>query len=333
MSKDFKGSILVTGGAGYIGSHTCKKLFEAGYSPVVIDNLIYGHKEFVKWGPLYQGEISDSDLLNKVINTHQIQSAIHFAAFAYVGESVSNPEKYYKNNLENGLLFLNTLIKNKVNKLVFSSSCATYGEISTNPINEKTQTNPINPYGKSKRMFEQILQDYQIAFNLSSVALRYFNAAGADKELEIGEDHQPETHLIPLAIKAAYDPDYTLTVFGNDYKTNDGTCIRDFVHVSDLANAHTLAIQKIENTSSDFRIYNLGTGKGTSVKEIINTVEKITNKKVKIKFGERRAGDPDKLIASNEQAKLELGWDLNNSSIENIIETACRFYQKRFLKN
>lgn len=323
--------ILVAGGAGYIGSHACKNLFQNGYEPVVLDNLVYGHPWALKWGKFYQGNIADKNLVEKIVSENNIESVIHFAAYAYVGESVSYPQKYYENNLENGIRFLDQLVKSGVKNLVFSSTCATYGIPSVTPITEETPQNPINPYGKTKHMFEQILGDYRTAYGLNAIALRYFNAAGADNELEIGEDHQPETHLIPLAIRAAYDPDFQLTVYGTDYPTKDGTCIRDYIHVSDLADAHRLAIQKLERQTAAgyFDFFNLGTGNGFSVKEIITAIEEVSNKKVKIQYGARRPGDPPILVASNSKARSELGWQDKHSALQNIIHTACQWYLKK----
>lgn len=322
-------TVLVTGGAGYIGSHTCKALHQAGYCPVTVDNLISGHEWAVKWGPFHRADVRETQRLTEIMKNENVMAVIHFAAFAYVGESVSDPLKYYDNNLSGTLSLLKAMQSAQVNKIIFSSTCATYGTPETTTIHEETPQVPVNPYGRSKLMIEQVLKDMSYAYGLQSVSLRYFNAAGADSDLEIGEDHKPETHLIPLAIQAAYRPENTLTIFGEDYPTFDGTCVRDYIHVSDLADAHVRALSL--SASPLWRAYNLGGGCGYSVREVVTEVEKITGRVVKIKLGERRPGDPPQLVAGVGRAKEDLGWEPTRSSLENILKTAVRWHEKHFI--
>jgi len=319
--------ILVTGGAGYIGSHACKALANAGYTPVAYDNLVYGHKKHVKWGPLEIGDINDSSRLEEVFKKYEPKAVMHFAAYAYVGESVTDPEKYYLNNVSGTLTLLKTMRLFKVDKFIFSSTCATYGNPSVLPIPESHPQNPINPYGKTKLIIEEILNDYHKAFGLRSISLRYFNAAGADPDCEIGELHRPETHLIPLTLNATFDN--SITIFGNDYQTKDGTCIRDYIHVTDLANAHVQALKSLQAGSSTTS-YNLGNAHGFSILEIISTVEKVTGRKVSFKIGPRRAGDPPILIGDASSAMLSLNWKPNYSDINTIIATAWNWHRKVF---
>ena len=323
-------NVLVTGGGGYIGSHTCKALSEEGFNPIVIDNLHYGHEWAVKWGVLIKGDFSDRDLLLEIFNTYKPIAVLHFAAFAYVGESVKNPNKYYKNNVSGSLNLLDVMNECSIKNIIFSSTCATYGIPKNIPISESEIQKPINPYGSSKLMIETIIKDFSLAYGLKYIILRYFNAAGADAKGEIGEDHDPETHLIPLTFRALDEPKKKLTIFGNDYKTADGTCIRDYIHVSDLANAHVLALMRLLN-NKESSIYNLGNGKGYSVLEIINSVEKISNKRVFYEFGKRREGDPDVLIASAEKALNELKWCPKYSQIDEIIKTVWEWEKKRII--
>ena len=323
-------NVLVTGGAGYIGSHVCKSLKIKGYTPIVVDNLIYGHESAVKWGDFVKGDLLDKKFLDELFIKYDFSSVIHLAAFAYVGESVQDPAKYYNNNIIGAINLMNTMLENNVKKLIFSSTCSTYGSPKNIPIDELHTQIPINPYGYSKLVVETILKDYSRAYNFQYVVLRYFNAAGADPENEIGESHEPETHLIPLVIKAALDRKYTLKVFGDDYETNDGTAIRDYVHVSDLADAHTLGLSKIETSKESYE-FNLGTGTGLSVMEIIKGVELVIKKKVKYKIMERREGDPPILIADSSYANKILGWSTNYSSPRNIIETAFNWHTKNKL--
>ncbi len=319
--------ILVTGGAGYIGSHTCKYLAKQGLTPVTFDNLVYGHEHAVKWGPFIKGDLHDTQLLTETLKAHKIEGVIHFAAYAYVGESVTQPEKYYRNNVAGTLSLLNAMIAANVLKIVFSSTCATYGIPEKTPIDESFPQNPINPYGQTKLIVEHILQDYAKAYGLKSVALRYFNAAGADPECEIGEDHNPETHVIPLALESALTGK-EFCVNGTDYPTPDGTCLRDYIHVNDLASAHLKALQNIENLGP-FEAINLGVGKAYSVKEVIQSVEAISKKKMNVKFIERRPGDPATLVANASKAKQLLDWEPQFKKLDEIIETAYNWELKK----
>lgn len=322
--------ILVTGGAGYIGSHTCKLLSQRGFTPVIVDNLVYGHEWAVKWGPLYRGELSDREFLRSVFQKHKIQAVLHFAAYAYVGESVKDPLKYYTNNVAGSLSLMSAAVEAGIPRFVFSSTCATYGEPERMPIAETTPQNPVNPYGASKLMIERALKDLSAAAPLQVVALRYFNACGADADGEIGEHHDPETHLIPLALEAAHGK-RELTVFGTDYPTPDGTCIRDYIHVTDLAEAHVMAMDWMtRNTSAQFEVFNLGTGQGVSVRELIDTVARVTGRQVPAKMGARRAGDPPVLVATAAKAKELMGWEPRHSGLENIVRTADNWYRKHF---
>ncbi|MFW5887544.1 MAG: UDP-glucose 4-epimerase GalE [Bacteriovoracia bacterium] len=325
-------SILVTGGAGYIGSHTVKLLNEQGYEPVVLDNLIYGHAEIVQnvlHTSLIVGDISDKDLVKKVIDQFDIEAVMHFSAFAYVGESVQNPSKYYHNNVNGTLNLLDTMVECGVKKFIFSSTCATYGMVEQVPIKEDHPQNPINPYGKSKLMVEQILKDYDLAYNLKSVCFRYFNAAGADPSGKLGEKHNPETHLIPLVLDVALERRDEIKIFGDDYDTPDGTCIRDYIHVFDLAQAHILGLEYLnEKNYSD--AFNLGNGKGYSVKEVIQTAQKVTGRPIKIEIANRRAGDPPKLIGSAEKAQKILKWKTKYSDLDLIIDHAWKWHRQEF---
>ena len=319
--------ILVTGGAGYIGSHACKALACAGYSPVVYDNLVYGHHAAVKWGPLEQGDLLDSARLDEVIKLYQPRAVMHFAAYAYVGESVSDPGKYYVNNVTGSLSLLQAMVRHGIDKMVFSSTCATYGNPLHEAIGEAHPQTPINPYGQSKLMVETMLGDFGRAHKLRSMSLRYFNAAGADSAGDIGEDHTPETHLVPLALEAAAGKRGPLTVFGNDYATPDGTCIRDYIHVTDLAQAHVKALQALEQGASSGN-YNLGTGAGCSVKEMIEAIEQVTGMPVPHVFGERREGDPPRLVADARLFQREFGWQPSHSDLPTIIQTAWHWLNR-----
>ena len=314
-------TILVAGGAGYIGSHTQKYLLNNNYNVVVVDNLVYGHKEAVLTENFEQVDLADKEALDKVFKKYKIDAVIHFAAYTYVGESVTSPKKYYHNNVVNTLNLLDAMIENNVKNIVFSSTCATYGNPQYTPIDEKHPQSPINPYGKTKLMMEQIMADYETAYGLKYVALRYFNAAGCDAQGQLGESHDPETHLIPLVLKAIKGEIPQINVFGTDYETPDGTCIRDYIHVEDLADAHMLAVEKLFSGEKSYCI-NLGTGIGTSVKEIIKAAEEVTGKSVPLVYGERRVGDPAKLYASNQMSKDVLGWNPKYTDINKIIETA-----------
>lgn len=319
-------NILLTGGAGYIGSHTAYELSKNGYNVIILDNFTEGHREFVEDCKVYETDLCDIDGIRKVFAENKIDAVIHFAAYAYVDESVHNPEKYYFNNVANTLNLLKVMRDNSCNKIVFSSTCATYGNPEYTPIDENHRQNPINPYGQTKLTIEKILADYDKAYGLKYFALRYFNAAGASNEKLIGEWHNPETHLIPLVLKTLTGERENITVFGTDYNTPDGTCIRDYIHVDDLACAHRLAVQQLLN-GSDSECLNLGTGLGSSVKEIITSAERVTGRKVPVVMGERREGDPDILCASNKKAKTVLGWELKYTNLDDIIKTAWTWEQ------
>jgi len=318
--------ILVTGGAGYIGSHTNKQLSHKGHETIVFDNLIYGHESAVKWGQFVLGDLSDINQLRLTFKQYEITAVIHFAAYAYVGESVEEPEKYYFNNVSNTLNLLKVMREFNVDKIIFSSTCATYGEPIESPITEKHPQSPINPYGQSKLMIEKILSDYSNAYNLKYVALRYFNAAGADISADIGEDHDPETHLIPLVLDAAIGKRKDIKIFGTDYETGDGTAIRDYIHVSDLADAHVLSLEYLES-GGDSNVFNLGNGNGYSVKEVIDMARQITQKKINSVEVERRPGDPDILVGSSEKAKKVLGWEPKHFKLKTIIESAWNWHK------
>ena len=319
-------SILVCGGAGYIGSHINKLLSKKGYDTIVYDSLIYGHKEAVKWGKLIVADLADTQMLDKVFSENNIEAVFHFAAFAYVGESVEEPAKYYINNVCNTINLLEAMRKHGCNKIIFSSTCATYGVPESIPITEDMPQNPINPYGATKLMVERIFKDYSKAYGLKYAALRYFNAAGADPDCEIGENHNPETHIIPLVLDAAYGKREDIKVFGTDYPTRDGTCIRDYIHVSDLADAHLLALEYLNNGGeSDF--FNLGNENGTSVLEVIDSVKKITGRDFKVTFADRRAGDPPALVGSAEKARRVLGWKPAFADIDTIVSHADNWFK------
>jgi UDP-glucose 4-epimerase len=325
-----KKNILVTGGAGYIGSQTVLALNEAGYNTIIFDNLVYGHKSVVPSDSTFvQGDLDKPEEIDAVFKHHSIDGVIHFAAYAYVGESVTNPRKYYQNNIVGTLNLLNAMIENNVKSIVFSSTCATYGLPETVPITEQEKQKPINPYGYTKLVVEQMLKDYNAAYKLNSVALRYFNACGADSKLRTGEDHNPETHLIPLVLQTALGQRDSIKVFGNDYNTPDGTCIRDYIHTMDLASAHITALEKLMNGELSCEQINLGTGNGLSVLEIIQGAEKVTGKPIKTIIEGRRAGDPDRLVADNTKARTVLGWQAKYSDLENILNTAWQWELKK----
>jgi len=319
-------NILVVGGAGYIGSHMCKRLAESGFKPIVLDSLVRGHRQAVKWGPLYQGSASDSSLLARIFSDHHISAVMHFAAFAYVGESVQNPAAYYRNNVSETVCLLDAMIEYEVRRFIFSSTCAVYGEPIELPIAEDHPLHPVNPYGRSKRMVEEVLADYRSAYGLNYISLRYFNAAGADPEGEIGEDHRPETHLIPLIFEVALKKREAVGIFGNDYPTEDGTCVRDYIHVEDLSRAHLIALNRLFSSDSG-GVYNLGNGTGYSVKEVIEAARRITKKPIAADVSVRRAGDPGVLVASSRKAKTELGWEPLFPDLASILETAWRWHQ------
>ncbi len=321
-------AILVCGGAGYIGSHVNKMLSRMGYETVVFDNLVYGHREAVKWGTFVKGDLKNPDEIEAVFEKYPIEAVMHFAAYAYVGESVTDPEKYYFNNVACTLNLLHAMRKHDCDKIIFSSTCATYGEPEKVPITEDMPQRPINPYGATKLMVERIFKDYSVAYGLKAVALRYFNAAGAAPEGEIGEDHTPETHLIPLVLDAASGKRPDVKVFGTDYPTRDGGCIRDYIHVEDLASAHVLALKYLEKGGeTDF--FNLGNEKGTSVLEVIQAVRKVTGKDFTVTLTDRRAGDPAALVGSSEKAKKVLGWEPKYADIETIVRHAWEWHRRK----
>lgn len=320
-------NVLVTGGAGYIGSHACKALAREGFVPVAYDNLVHGHRSAVKWGPLVEGDLEDSELLVDVMERHDVRAVMHFAAYAYVGESMQAPGKYFKNNVSNAISLLEAMRSAGVEPIVFSSTCATYGLPSTLPIEETHPQSPVNPYGESKRFVERALHWYRRAHGLRSVALRYFNAAGADPDGDIGEDHDPETHLIPLAIEAAMGRRSGIDVYGTDYPTPDGTAIRDYIHVTDIADAHVRALRYLIDGGEELQL-NLGTGRGYSVREVVESVGRYAGRAVVIRECPRRAGDPPVLIAEPARARQLLAWEPRHSELERIVETAWRWHEQ-----
>jgi len=317
--------ILVTGGAGYIGSHAVRLFLERGHDVWVYDNLVYGHREAVPADRLVVGDLNEINRIDHLLMEKRIDACVHFAAFTYVGESVTNPAKYYQNNLVNTLNLMECLRRHKVARFVFSSTAATYGMPEKMPITEDTPQKPINPYGASKLAVEHALVDYAHAYQWGFAALRYFNASGAHASGEIGEDHSPETHLIPLIIQAAMGKRPHIEIFGTDYPTPDGTCVRDYIHVDDLAEAHLLALEKLQPGQAMH--YNLGIGRGYSVREVITAVEAVTGKKVPVKEGPRRAGDPPELVASSDKIQKELGWKPRYTDIKAIVETAWNWHR------
>lgn len=318
-------TVLVTGGAGFIGSHVCKALAAAGFRPVAVDNLSMGHHDAVRWGPLERADIADTVALGRIIATHRPVAAIHLAAHAYVGESVAEPQKYYLNNVAGTLSLLNALLSARIRHFVFSSTCATYGNPVSALIDESHPQNPINPYGQSKLMVETILRDYARRYDLAAVMLRYFNAAGADPDGELGENHDPETHAIPLVIKAALGQAGVFSVYGDDYPTPDGTAVRDYIHVSDLADAHVRALGYLLRGGATVAL-NLGTGRGHSLREIIAATEKVTGRPVPHRMAPRREGDPASLVASPALARDVLGWEARHSELDTMIQHAARWF-------
>ena len=317
--------ILVTGGAGYIGSHTVRVLLARGHDVWVYDNLSCGHRAAVAADRLIVGDLSDAALLDHTLLIHRIEAVVHFAAFTYVGESVTHPAKYYRNNVVNTLALFEGMRRLGINRVVFSSTAATYGTPDTIPLTEATPQQPINPYGRTKLMVEQAMADYGAAYGWGVTALRYFNASGAAADGTIGEDHDPETHLIPLVIAAAVGRRPHIEVFGTDYPTPDGTCIRDYIHVEDLAAAHALALERMR--PGEAQAYNLGIGRGYSVREVIRTVEAVTGRKVPVKEGPRRPGDPPELVASPAKAMKDLDWKPAYLDLEQIVATAWNWHR------
>jgi UDP-glucose-4-epimerase GalE len=321
--------VLITGGAGYIGSHTAKALARVGIEPVVYDNLSAGHRWAVKWGPLVEADLSDRLALRRTIQQYDITAAIHLAAHAYVGESIFEPRRYFENNVTNTLNLLDAFLDTGVGRVVFSSSCAVYGIPNAIPIREDHLKLPISPYGESKLFIERVLEWYGGAYDFRWAALRYFNAAGADPEQELGEFHDPETHLLPLVIEAAIGKRECIELFGADYPTADGTAIRDYIHVSDIAEAHVIALQKLFSGAESFST-NIGTGRGFSGREIVAAVEGVVGAKINVKLSPRRAGDPPVLVADPTRAESLLQWRPRHSSLENIVNTACRWHSRTF---
>jgi len=320
-----KKAVLVTGGAGYIGSHTCKALAQRGFTPVTLDNLVYGQRESVRWGPLIEGDIADTALVEQTLRTHRIDSIVHFAAFAYVGESMKQPEKYFENNVVKTLRLLNAALTTGVHTLVFSSTCAVYGVPRVIPIREDQPKRPVNPYGETKLFIERALHWLGTAHGLRWAALRYFNAAGADPDGELGEVHDPETHLIPLVMQAALGERSAVEVYGTDYPTPDGTAIRDYIHVTDLAEAHVRALEHLLERGENLQL-NLGTGKGSSVRDVIAAVERCADRPVPFRDASRRAGDPSILVADPARAQKILDWSPCHSRLRQIVETAWRWH-------
>ncbi len=325
MSK----TILVTGGAGYIGAHACQRLAQARYRPVVLDNFSNGHRAFVKWGPLEALDLTDPVALDAAFERHHPVAILHFAGSALVGESALNPGKYYRNNVGCAVNLLEAMVKHGVREIVFSSTCATYGMPVRLPLDEEHPQNPINTYGRSKLMVEQILRDYESAHGIRHAILRYFNAAGADPKGEIGEDHNPETHLIPVALDVAMGRRESLSIFGSDYDTPDGSCVRDYIHVADLAEAHLRALEVLDRDGKSLEV-NLGVGRGYSVREVVDSVERITGRKIKIINEPRRAGDPPTLVSDPRKAEQLLGFRPAFIELDKIIADAWRWHEKRF---
>jgi len=329
--SQIKQSILVTGGAGYIGSHAVQALQNAGYEAIVLDNLVYGHREFVEQAlgaKLIVGDISDRALLDEVFATHEITAVMHFAAYAYVGESVSDPAKYYRNNVVGTLTLLEAMLAASVKTIVFSSTCATYGVPQSVPVTEDQPQNPINPYGRTKLMVEKILADFDKAYGLRSICFRYFNAAGADPAGLLGEDHSPETHILPLVLLTALGKRESFSILGTDYPTPDGTCIRDFIHVADLAQAHVLGLEQLLKVGES-DVFNLGNGNGFSVREVIETAKLVTGQPIKVTEGDRRPGDPPILVGSGEKARRILGWQPQYADLKEILLHSWNWHQQR----
>lgn len=321
-------AVLVTGGAGYIGSHNVKYLIAKGYQVVVMDDLSGGFADAVPGAVFIRGNIGDAALLDRVLSEHAVDAVLNFASFIQVGESVQQPSKYYLNNVGNTLVLLDAMVRHNVRRLVFSSTAAIFGNPEYTPIDEAHPKAPINPYGRSKWLVEQLLQDYASAYGLHSVCLRYFNAAGADPDGQLGERHDPETHLIPLILQAASGRRSHVTVFGEDYDTPDGTCVRDYIHVEDLAQAHWLALRYLVARRQS-GAFNLGNGNGYSIREVIDAVKRVTGRQFRVEFGPRRAGDPAILVADSRQAQQELGWRPRFASLDDIVRHAWAWEQRK----
>ena len=322
-------NILLVGGAGYIGSHMSKMLDRQGYNVVTLDNLSTGFRNAVKYGQFIEGDIANSALLDHVFASNDCDAVMHFASYIEVAESVKNPAKYFRNNVSNTLNLLDAMVRHEVDHFIFSSTAAIFGEPEYVPIDENHPKVPVSPYGKSKLMVEQALEDYEKAYGLQSVCLRYFNAAGADPEGELGERHVPETHLIPLILQAASGRRDSVSVYGHDYDTPDGTCVRDYIHINDLCKAHLLALEQLQNGSFS-QCYNLGNGAGFSVAEVIEAVRRVTGKVIKVIQSEPRAGDPAQLVADSSRATSDLGWKPEYSELEDIISHAWKWETSHF---
>ena len=325
-----KYKILVVGGAGYIGSHMLKDLLEAGYEVVTLDDLSTGHRRLVTGGDFIEGSLGDGGLLDNIFSNHRIDAVMHFAAFSLVGESVEQPLKYYQNNVSATTELLHAMVRHNIKRFIFSSTAAVYGEPVEIPITEDHPCNPTNPYGSSKITVERILQACDSAYGLKYASLRYFNASGADKSARIGEKHEPETHLIPLILKVATGENKNIKIFGTNYPTPDGTCIRDYIHVSDLTQAHLLSLKSLM-LKGQSAVYNLGNSKGCSVREVIELARTVTGHPIPVVETDRRPGDPSTLIASSKKIKRELGWKPMYEDLETIIRTAWRWHQKDHL--
>ncbi|MFA5139971.1 MAG: UDP-glucose 4-epimerase GalE [Elusimicrobiota bacterium] len=323
-----KGKVLVVGGAGYIGSQCAKELHARGYEPVALDNLCTGHKDLVRWGRLVEGDVLDFHLLNNVFGQNEFHSVMHFAAHAVVSESVEDPAQYYRNNVAGTLSLLEAMVRHGVKNVVFSSTCATYGLPKQVPIPENHPQDPINPYGMTKLTVERMLADFHKAYGLQYMALRYFNAAGADPDGETGEDHDPETHLIPLALAAAMRKDGSVKIFGTDYDTPDGTCIRDYVHTVDLAGAHVACMERLMDGCPS-TVYNLGNGEGYSVYEVVEAVRRVTGVNMRVQKAPRRPGDPPRLVAASERARRELSWQPRFPDLDSMVKTAYAWAKGR----
>lgn len=321
--------ILIVGGAGYVGSHVNKWLYEAGYDTLILDDLSYGHREFVKWGKFIEGGLQDLKLLDSIFTRYPIEAVMHFAAFTNVEESMHQPQRYYHNNVLNTLHLLESMLKYGVPNFIFSSTCAVYGEPQRLPLKENHPLNPVNNYGRTKAMVEQILKDYSQAYDFNYISLRYFNAAGADPQREIGEWHQPETHLIPRVLSAASSLAEAVHIMGTSYPTRDGTCIRDFIHVCDLAQAHSRALEYLKDKEKS-QVFNLGNGNGFSVREVINTAQDVTGRDIKVVEDKPRPGDPPVLIGSSSRAKRILKWKAQWKDLSEIIESAWKWHQSLY---
>jgi UDP-arabinose 4-epimerase len=320
-------NILVTGGAGYIGSHACKALARAGYTPIAYDNLVYGHRDAVRWGPFVEGDLGDAARLADTLARHEVAAVIHFAAFAYVGESMEKPQLYFRNNVVNTLALLDAMLTAGLRHIVFSSSCATYGTPARVPITEDTPQRPVNPYGESKLICERAIHWYGEAYRMSYAALRYFNAAGADPDGEIGEAHEPETHLVPLVLATALGRRAQIDIYGTDYPTPDGSAVRDYIHVQDLAEAHVAALGHLLDGGASLAL-NLGTGAGHSVREVIAVAERVTGRRIARREMARRAGDPPVLVADVARARAALGWQARMSGLDGILGTAWAWHNR-----